>query len=108
MRWVGRLVTSVAAMLLTAGGASGSTTATPVDAAWAAAAASDSLEAYATFVMTYPHSKYARLDYNRLSGLEAASAGSFARPEGTPLFADDHGNANSPGLSPGMIIYCGY
>src|SRR5579862_4383839 len=70
MKWAGRLMTSVAAVLFAGGGAFASTgaPATSADTAWAAAVKSDSLEAYAAFVMTHPDSEHARAAYDRLTG----------------------------------------
>jgi hypothetical protein len=106
MRWIGRLMTSVAAVLLTTGGVSASTghAGISADAAWAAARASDSLEAYAAFVITYPDSAHARSAYNRLSGAEAASTRDNASSESSPLFTDDRNQSSAPGILPGMIM----
>jgi hypothetical protein len=106
MRWVARLMTSVAAVLLTTNGvpASARDAGTPADAAWAATVASDSLEAYATFVMMYPDSVHARSAYNRLSGAEAAPIRDDAGSEAAPLFADDRNQSSAPGILPGMIM----
>jgi hypothetical protein len=106
MRWVARLMTSVAAVLLTTGGvpASARDAGTPADAAWAAAVASDSLEAYAAFVMTYPDSAHARSAYSRLSGAKAASTRDNAGSEAAPLFTDDRNQSSAPGILPGMIM----
>jgi hypothetical protein len=100
-------MTSVAAVLLTTGGISASTGdagTSSADAAWAAARASDSLEAYAAFVMTYPDSAHARSAYNKLSGAEAASTHDNASSEGSPLFTDDRNQSSEPGILPGMIM----
>lgn len=106
MRWVGRLMTSVAAVLLTAGGASASSenAVTSVDAAWAAAARSDSLEAYAAFVIDHPDSAHARVAYSRLLGIELAPAADLATAANAPLVSGDRDTKSSPGISPGMIM----
>jgi hypothetical protein len=106
MRWVARLMTSVAAVLLTTGGVSASTrdADTPADAAWTATVASDSLEAYATFVMMYPDSVHARSAYNRLSGAEAASSRDNASSEGSLLFTDEQNQRSTPGILPGIMM----
>jgi len=107
MKWITRFMTSAAAVLLSAGGVSASTQVadTPADAAaWATAVASDSLEAYATFVMMFPDSKHARSAYNRLSGAEAGSSRDAASSEGTPLLMDDQNQSSAPGILPGMIM----
>ena len=69
MKWVGRLMASAAAVVLTAGGASAAfeKTASPADAAWAGAVKRGTLEAYAAFAMTFPESEHAQAAYNRLS-----------------------------------------
>jgi hypothetical protein len=69
MRWVGRLMTSAAAIVLAAGGASAASekTASPADAAWASAVKRGTLEAYAAFAMTFPESEHAQAAYTRLS-----------------------------------------
>ena len=79
MKWLGRLMTSGAALLLTAGGATAASmrAPAPADAAWAEAIKSDTLEAYATFAMMYPESKHAPAAYGRLSG---SPAGANAKP----------------------------
>lgn len=69
MRWVGRLMTSVAAVVLTAGGASAAgfeKTASP-DAAWATTVKRGTLEAYAAFAMTFPESEHTQTAYSKLS-----------------------------------------
>jgi hypothetical protein len=73
MRWVGRLMTSVAAVVLTTGGASAAleTTANPVDTAWAETVKRGTLEAYAAFAMTFPESEHAQTAYSRLSTVVA-------------------------------------
>jgi hypothetical protein len=106
MKWVARLMSSVAAMLLAAGGASASTGApsTPADVAWAAAAKSDSLEGYAAFAMTYPDSEHAGSAYDRLSGAAAISGGGAAPlPAGTPS-SDDRQMDQGPLNGKFMII----
>jgi uncharacterized protein (DUF1330 family) len=97
---------SVAAVLLTTGGVSASTgdAGTSADAAWAATRASDSLEAYAAFVMTYPDSAHARSAYNKLSGAEAASTRDNASSEGPLIFKGDRNQSSAPGILPGMIM----
>jgi hypothetical protein len=97
---------SVAAVLLTTGGVSASTgdAGTSADAAWAATRASDSLEAYAAFVMTYPDSPHARSAYNKLFGAEAASTRDNASSEGPLIFKDDRNQSSAPGILPGMIM----
>jgi hypothetical protein len=106
MRWAARLMTSAAAMLLTASGASAATQALerPADAAWAAAVASNSLEAYAAFVMKYPESEHARAAYDRLSGASTAGTGAGATPGSASLFGDEQNEQSSPGILPGMIM----
>jgi hypothetical protein len=103
MRWVGRLMTSVAAVLLTTGGVSASTTeiGTPADTAWAAAAKSDSLEAYAAFVMAYPESDHARAAYTRLLRTGTTATGAVTVPKSGPLFGSE---TSSPGILPGTIM----
>jgi hypothetical protein len=93
---------SAAAVLLTTGASS----AKPVElenraeAAWAAAQASGTLEAYANFLMMFPDSAQARIAYDKLSGGPAAGiGGSDAR-----LLADDASDASRPGVLPGMIM----
>ena len=75
MKWLGRLMTSGAALLLTAGGATAASIRAhpPADAAWAEAIKSDTLEAYPTFAMMYPESKHAPAAYGRLSGWQAGA-----------------------------------
>jgi hypothetical protein len=99
-------MTTVAAVLLTTGGASASTgeSGSLADAAWAAAVKSDSLEAYAGFVMSYPESAHARVAYDRLSGIEPASTAAGARPQAATLLGDDQSEKSAPGNLPGMIM----
>jgi hypothetical protein len=75
MKWAGRLMTSLATVLLTAGGAmSGASAAiTTVDSAWSEAVKSNTLEAYAAFLMAYPNSEFASSAYDRLSSGATAS-----------------------------------
>jgi len=101
MKWIGRLMTSVAAVLVTAGGVSASTgpSASPADAAWDEAAKSDSLEAYAAFVMMYPDSEHARVAYDRLSGANTASIIKALR-SGVPLIGDEQSSFD---VFPGVL-----
>jgi hypothetical protein len=105
MKWVGRLMTSVAAMLLTTGGLSASTVGTESapDAAWAAAVRSDSLEAYAAFAMMYPESPQAAAAYAKLSGTDTASM-IATELAGASFRSDDGSTTSSPGMLPGTIM----
>ena len=103
MKWLARLMTSVAALLLTLGGASAASirVPTPADAAWAEAVKSDTLEAYAAFAMTYPESKHAPAAYGRLSGSQADA---IAMPAVTSNHGDEENEAGTPGLLPGLLL----
>ena len=103
MKWLARLMTSVAALLLTLGGASAASirVPTPADAAWAEAVESDTLEAYAAFAMTYPESKHAPAAYGRLSGSQADA---IAMPAVTSNYGDEENEAGTPGLLPGLLL----
>lgn len=100
MRWVGRLMTSAAALLLATGGVSATTQASgaPEDIAWATAVKSNSLEAYAEFVMQYPESRHTPVAYNRLFGVETIS--SEANSSGVAM---DDETESDPGLLPGIF-----
>ena len=101
MKWLARLMTSVAALLLALGGASAASirVPTPADAAWAEAVKSDTLEAYAA--MTYPESKHAPAAYGRLSGSQADA---IAMPAVTSNHGDEENEAGTPGLLPGLLL----
>ena len=103
MKWLGRLMTSVAALLLTIGGVSAASMRgpAPADVAWAEAIRSDTLEGYAAFVMTYPESEHARAAYRRLSGAEARA---IAAPGEVSIVGDDENEASAPGLLPSLIL----
>ena len=103
MKWLGRLMTSGAALLLTAGGATAASIRAPppADGAWAEAIKSDTLEAYATFAMMYPESKHAPAAYGRLSG---SLAGANAKPTETAILGDDESEAGTSGLLPRLLL----
>ena len=103
MKWLGRLMTSGAALLLTAGGATATSirAPTPADAAWAEAVKSDTLEAYAAFAMMYPESKHAPAAYGRLSG---SQAGANPKPKETSILGDDESEASTSGLLPRLLL----
>jgi hypothetical protein len=100
---LGRLMTSGAALLLTAGGATAASmrAPAPADAAWAESIKSDTLEAYATFAMMYPESKHAPAAYGRLSG---SPAGANAKPTETSILGDDESEAGTSGLLPMLLL----
>jgi hypothetical protein len=109
MRWAGRLMTSVAAVLLTAGGASALTAdggASSADVAWAAATKANSLEAYAKFAMAYPESEHVLAAYERLSrSVKSVKASSeAAAPESAAGYGDYETDGSSPGILPGTIM----
>jgi hypothetical protein len=99
-------MSSAAAVLLATGGASALTrdAATSADAAWAEAVKSNSIEAFAEFVMAYPDSEHARAAYNRLSHIESATNGVGAATESGSLFGDEKRTGSSPGILPGTIM----
>lgn len=101
MKWAGRLMTSVAAVLITAGSglsASAPMASTPADVAWADAIKSDTLEAYAAFVMLYPDSKYAQSAYMKLAVGETASGDTNTAPAGAANFGDNGVPVSRPGF----------
>ena len=106
MRWVNRLMTSVAAVLLTAGGASALTQdpGTAAEAAWSAAAKVDSLEAYAEFLMAFPDSDHARAAYNRLAQPAMASSGVALQSEDALVWNGSQAGRSSPEILPGTIM----
>lgn len=101
MKWIARLMTSAAAVVVAASGAAASvgSHASPADAAWDEVVKNDTLEAYATFVMMYPESKHARSAYDRLAGVNIGSSIRTIRP-GAPLMGDD---LSSPDVFPGFL-----
>ena len=104
MRWVSRLMTSAAAVLLATGGGVAQSRAeshAPADAAWADAEQSGTLEAYTNFVLTYPESRHARSAYMKLSGAEHAVDPASG---GEPNMADDNSVTSTPGMLPGAIM----
>jgi hypothetical protein len=107
MRWLGRLMTSAAAVLLAAGGASAWTRAPAPSSdsvAWDAAVESDSVEAYAAFLLAYPRSQHAPLAYDRLSGLAATTTGAEAAATRALLFSEAAGESSAPGILPPILI----
>jgi hypothetical protein len=105
MKWAGRLMTSVAALLLTAGSASALTASSEssAEAAWTDATRSNSVEAYATFVMMYPDSEHASSAYERLSGA-AAISNAGALPQRDPLFGNQENDQSAPAILPGIMM----
>jgi hypothetical protein len=99
MKWIGRLTTSVAAVLLMTGGGSASTAKVSDDAAWAEVVKSNTLEAYAKFAVMYPDSKHAQLAYSKLFGVTPVTADT--KPDGMAIL-DDEGES-APGLLPGVL-----
>lgn len=97
MRWLGRLMTSAAALLLAAGGAGAASmrAPSPAEAAWAEAVKSDTIEAYASFAMMYPESRHASVAYSRLSGSQAGANGA---PTVSAVLDDDESEAGTAGL----------
>jgi hypothetical protein len=91
MKWLGRLLASIGAVVLASSGGSASTM--PDEDAWAQAVKSDSLEAYAAFVMKYPDSEHAQTAYERLSG------GASATSDAKVLFLEDEAVASEQGLT---------
>jgi hypothetical protein len=84
MKWAGRLMTSVAAVLLTAGGGVQATIQhelPPSEAAWAEAVKANTLEAYADFLARYPGSDHAQSAFAALSHGKTASAERPAAPQ---------------------------
>lgn len=101
MKWVGRLMASAAAVLLTTGSGSASVGGlTPsAETAWAEVVKADTLEAYAEFAMAYPDSEHALLAYSKLFGAKAISDGT--KPESMTILDEDEGS--TPGLLPGVL-----
>jgi len=100
-------MSSAAAVLLATGGASAALArdaATSADAAWAEAVKTNSIEAFAEFVMAYPDSEHARAAYNRLSRIESPANDVRATPESGSLFGDEQRTGSSPGILPGTIM----
>ena len=99
MNRVQRLLASVAAALLTSGGASASTV-----SAWNEAVMKDTLEAYAEFAMNYPDSKLADLAYRKLSGADLDTFAMNAAPSaGVAGSATDDNVASDPDFAPGWV-----
>jgi hypothetical protein len=115
MQWVNRLMASVAAVLVTASGAS----ALPQESlpqellpqkagdlegvAWSVAVSADSIEAYAAFLMTYPSSRYAPAAYDRLNQVALSSADAAAL-QGGIAWGGDRSDRSSPEILPGNIM----
>ena len=106
MKWAGRLMASVASVLITAGaGLSASTAvASPsADAAWSDATKSNTLEAYAAFAMMYPDSKHAQSAHIKLFAGETVSANAASMD--APVFGDDELPLSRPGFAqPTLMI----
>jgi hypothetical protein len=115
MQWVNRLMASVAAVLVTAGGASAlpqeslpqeplsQNAAGVADVAWAAAVSADSIEAYAEFLMSYPNSRYAPAAYDRLNQVALSSADAAAL-QGVIAWSEGQSDKSSPEILPGNIM----
>lgn len=101
MRWVSRLMTSVAAVLLVTGGAYATTgeSEASMEAAWASAVKSGTLEAYTAFVLEYPDSELAHAACKKLFGVKAVAAGAKSSDSTIP----DDEEESSVGLFPGMF-----
>jgi len=98
-------MTSVAAVMLTASGASASTAASArsADGAWAATIKNDSLEAYAEFAMMYPDSEHAQSAYNRLSAAYTDSISAGVVPQNSILSGEQQKEQSAPRILPGQI-----
>jgi hypothetical protein len=105
MKWVTRLMASVAAVLVTAGGASAlpQEPGSAAEAAWSAAVDADSIEAYAEFLMTYPDSKHTPEAYNRLNQV-ALSPAHGVPAQSTIAWSGGQSGRTSPEILPGSIM----
>jgi hypothetical protein len=108
MNRIQRLMASVATALLATGHAASASieqSHASVESIWAKIVETDTLEAYAAFVMRYPDSTFAALAYRRLSGTGAeASSVNFNPPAPLlPVEAADEDDASTPDFVPGWI-----
>lgn len=106
MKWMNRLLGSVAAVLVTAGGASASTPGyeTPAEAAWSAAVRAGSLEAYAEFLLAYPDNEHAAEAYGRLTLSAVTPVESDGKADVAALWGVGQTGKSSPAILPGTIM----
>jgi hypothetical protein len=85
MKWIGRLMGSAAAVLLTTGaGVSNPLATSKADHAWANAVKRNTLEAYVDFAMTYPQSVQAVLAHRKLQAPGTSGARGHLAMQGVP------------------------